>query len=176
MKKPSVTELISLLDKPALVKWANKMGLQGVNTEEYSKKTMAVGTSYHNQIEKFIKNGECFESRLIQDDFINFFNGAEILSCEENIETDYFIGRVDIRYKKDGLLYVCDFKLNKKKLYLENKLQLVAYRMATGADKLGIIAIPSFKLIPVDITDYNPYEQILINLSNIYRLKGEING
>lgn len=174
MKKPSVTELIKLLDKPALVKWANKMGLQGVNTDEYSKKVMQSGTDYHNQIEKFLKNGECFESQLVQDKCIEFFTGADILGVEENIETDYFIGRVDVRYKKDGLLYVCDFKLNKKKLYLENKLQLVAYRMATGADKIGIVAIPYFQMLPVEITDYTPYEQILINLSNIYRLKGEI--
>jgi len=31
MKKPSVTELLRILDKPALLNWANKQGLLGID-------------------------------------------------------------------------------------------------------------------------------------------------
>lgn len=44
MKKPSVTMLIDLLAKPALIDWANKQGLLGVDIKDLRKKAKSSGT------------------------------------------------------------------------------------------------------------------------------------
>ena len=55
--KPSVTELIGMLDKPGLLNWANKIGLDGIKLEDYRKKSMINGTSLHKQIEDYKTKG-----------------------------------------------------------------------------------------------------------------------
>jgi hypothetical protein len=172
--KPSVTELIKLLDKPALLKWANKIGLEGIKLEDYSKKVMQQGTSIHKQIELYIKYKIPFENKFHQESFDMYFKDKEILSYESIIETEWFKGRLDLKILFKGKTYVCDFKLNQKFVYFENKLQLAAYRFAENADGVGIISIPDFTFLPVIIKDFTPYEEILKSLSNIYTLKKQL--
>ena len=143
--KPSVTELIKLLDKPALLNWANKIGLEGIGLDEYRKKVMKDGTSIHKQIEMYVKDKTPFENNLHQLGFDNYFSNKKIVSIESNIETEWFKGRQDIRIEYKGKEYICDFKSNQKYIYFENKLQLVAYRMAENCDGLGIISFPPEK-------------------------------
>ena len=57
----SVTGLISMLDKPALMKWANKIGLQGIELSKYSKKSKSEGNDIHNKVECFLKYGVDFK-------------------------------------------------------------------------------------------------------------------
>jgi len=171
MKKPSVTNLIKLLDKPALLSWANRIGLQGTKLSEYRKNRMKFGTSVHKEIEQFLKYGICPENEFFHDTLLEFFSEIDVLGIEEKIETEYFQGRYDILLKKGDYTYVCDFKSNHKRNYFENYLQLSAYRMATGADKVAIISVPDMIWFELDIEDFKPYENILISLSNIYITK-----
>lgn len=172
--KPSVTELIGLLDKPALLKWANKIGLEGIALDSYRKKVMNQGTSLHKQIEDFILHNKPFIDNEYFIKFQEFMNDKQIISVETNVENDYFRGRYDIKLKYNGLIYICDFKSNHKAVYFENKLQLVSYKMADNCDEIAIISIPDFKFMAVEISDFEPYEQIIINLFNIYSLKKQI--
>jgi hypothetical protein len=169
--KPSVTKLIDILNKPALMQWANKIGLNGINLDDFRRKKMLEGFNLHEQIDRFVKTGECFKSQKDENAFLDFVKDKKIISTEVNIETEYFIGRYDIKLKYNDLIYLCDFKKDHKKIYFENKLQLVAYRMAEYCDRIAIISIPDFKIIPISIVDYKPYEDILINLSNIYNIR-----
>lgn len=169
--KPSVSKLIGLLDKPSLLKWANKIGLEGINIDDYRKKSMSSGLSYHKQIENFLTKNIPFESEEIQQKCVNFFADKKIICVEKQIENEYFLGRLDIKIEYNGLTYICDFKSNQKNIYFENKLQLISYKMVEKSDKIAIISIPDFTFLPIEIIDYSPYEQILINLSNIYQLK-----
>ena len=98
----------------------------------------------------------------------------KIIEIEKSIETDYFVGRLDVKIEYNGKIFICDFKSNQKNIYFENKLQLVAYSMAEQCDGLGIISVPDFTFIPVIINDKTPYQHILINLSNIFKLKKQI--
>lgn len=173
--KPHVTKLLDLLNKPALMKWANKIGLQGIELDSYRKKVMNNGTSLHSQIEKYQIDKTPFLDSEIQRKYIEFMKDKRILFFETPIETEYFTGRLDIMFEWNGLFYMCDFKTNHTKMYLENKLQLIAYRMAKKCDKIACISIPDFTLIESDIKDYRPYEEILISLSKIYNLKTLIN-
>jgi len=172
--KPSVTELIGMLDKPALMKWANKIGLEGIRLDEYRKKVMNSGTSLHKQIEDYFLHQKPFIDAEYFRKFQEFMKDKEIISIETKVETDYFNGRYDVKIKYNNLIYICDFKSNHKAVYFENKLQLVSYRMAEGCDKIAIISIPDFAFMQIDIEDFTPYEQIMINLSNIYTLKKQL--
>lgn len=180
MKKPSITNLIKLLDKPALLKWANKKGLEGVDISVYSKDIMKTGTILHNQIQAYIEDGVAFEDANTQLCFESFISDKEVLCCEKEIETDYFVGRLDFmfKFKDSGRKILVDFKTTSqganKKLYLENKLQLVAYGMAENSDGFAVVTLPDFSYIPLDITDRTPYEGIIKSLSNIYSLKKSI--
>lgn len=171
MKKPSVTELLSLLDKPALLGWANRQGLAGIDISRARPNWLAQGLSIHDQIENFIRKGEPFISSTDQESFKEFISDKEILALECNVETEYFVGRYDIRLKWKDKTYIMDFKKDKKKIYLEQKLQLVAYGMAEPCDAFAIVSVPTFTVMNIKIKDRKPYEEIIKSLSNIYTQK-----
>lgn len=174
MKKPSITELTGLLDKPALLKWANKIGLQGINIDDYKKQSTSNGTNLHKQIENYLLNGFKLDDEKIHEKCVKFFLDKNIISVEKWCENEYFLGRLDIKFEYNGETYIADFKTNCKGIYLEHKLQLSAYRMIEKSEKVAIISIPEFILIPIMDCDFNKCEQIMINLANIYNLKNEM--
>ena len=174
--KPSVTDLIKLLDKPALLNWANKQGLLGIDISKERTKWLNKGTSIHSQIENFIRKGEPFISEVDQSYFKCFIFDKEILGLENNIETEWFTGRYDIKVKWRDKIYLMDFKNNAKRIYFENKLQLVAYSMAEKCDSMAIVSVPSFSVMNFSVQDRKPYEEILKCLSKIHTLKLEIDG
>jgi hypothetical protein len=176
MKKPSVTELISLLDKPALLNWANKIGLEGIKLEDYRKRSLQNGTSIHKQIEDFINNNHPFENKEHENNFKRYFNNKEILEIEKPIETDLFVGRLDVKFKYNNKVYICDFKTNQKNVYFENILQLCSYWMAEKCDGVGIISVPDFRFIHVSVENFNEYEKIIKSLNTIYTLKQKLYG
>lgn len=174
MKKPSVTTLIGLLDKPALLSWANKQGLAGIDISQKRKEWLNDGISIHSQIENFVKNGEPFYNSDHEKSFKNFISDKKILGYEFDIETDWFVGRCDMKLEWNKKVYLIDFKNKSKGVYFENKLQLVAYGMAEKCDSFSIVSVPEFKMMNFTIKDRTPYEEILKSLSNIYKQKNII--
>jgi hypothetical protein len=168
--KPSVSQLLDLLNKPALLNWANKIGLEGVKLSDYRKQSTAKGTSLHNQVELFLLHKTPFKDKEVQKCFEKFISDKEVIAIEKDIETDSFVGRYDIKLKFNSEVYICDFK-SSDGIYFENKLQLIAYKVADGADKLAIIQLPIFEMKVLDISNYEPYENILECLSIIYNNK-----
>jgi len=55
---PGVTTILGILNKPALIKWANKMGLQGIDTTNYVNEKADIGTCCHEMIECDLKELE----------------------------------------------------------------------------------------------------------------------
>ena len=47
---PGVTTITGMLDKPGLVKWANNLGLQGIDSAEHVKNLARIGTLAHLMI------------------------------------------------------------------------------------------------------------------------------
>lgn len=173
MKKPSISELIKLLDKPALLNWANKQGLKGIDISKSTSKKE--GTSIHQQIERYIRHEVPFEETHNQLYFDKLFSDKKIIHNELEVETDYFKGRLDLCYSKNDVIYISDFKLNRNQVYFEDKLQLVAYSMAVKCSKFSIISVPDFKEIDVDVPDIDRYINIIKSLSDIYTNKQLIN-
>jgi hypothetical protein len=170
-KKPHVTELLELLNKPALMNWSNKIGLQGITLADFRKEALRKGSSIHRQIECYVLDKIPFEKEENQLRFIEFMQDKKILEIEKVIETEWFTGRCDCIIEFNGKTYLCDFK-SQDGVYFENILQLVAYRMAIKTDHIAVIGVPKFKFRPIySIQDYTPYEEILKALSHIYNLK-----
>jgi hypothetical protein len=173
MKKPSVSNLISLLDKPALLHWANNLGLKGKKLSDERKKWLSRGTSIHSQINNFITNGVRLDSEEDQNSLNRFLKDKEVIDSEVSIETEYFVGRYDIRFRYNDRVAIGDFK-NGGGTYFETKLQLVAYSMAVNCDDLFVINTPKFLIEETHIKNRGPFVEILKSLSKIYYLKQEI--
>jgi hypothetical protein len=171
---PSVTQLLSLLDKPALLNWANRIGLEGVSIEEHRSRSKSVGRSFHEQVENRIKHGTEIDDPVLKANFDAFFAGSEITECEKVVSCEHWQGRFDVKFSRNGVNYLCDFKSNASGVYFENKLQLVAYSEIEKVDEIGIISLPDFKYFQVRIKDRKPYVEILLALSHIHRCKSQI--
>ena len=174
VKKPSVTELTALLNKPALINWANKRGLKGIDITKKRSQWLDYGVSIHSQIENYIKEGTNFLKIEDQNRFNHFVEGKEIIESEKTIKTEWFTGKYDLLFKQHGQKFLIDFKTNQKNIYLENILQLVGYSMAEKCDLLAIVSVPEFRLIDVEVKNREPYENILKALSSIYYCKKDI--
>lgn len=172
MKKPSISELLDLLNKPALLYWANKIGLEGVRLSDYYKKSKGAGLSIHAQIKRFVEDGMPFENATHQENYLRFIADKAVIDLEQAIETTHFTGRYDVRIKMQDSVYICDFK-SSSGLYFENKLQLAAYRMAFPECKVAVVEVPSFTLKPVEIEDFTELEGMIKCLAYIYKHKGK---
>lgn len=174
MKKPSVTQLLDLLAKPALIGWANRQGLAGIDIEVSRKKSLENGSSIHSQIESYCKGEGDFIEERDRNRFCDFMQDKKLIAIEKQIETEWFIGRYDAMFETNGKPIIVDYKSGfTGKIYLENKLQLIAYTMAEPA-QMAIVGVPQFFISPVIINDRTPYENLLKSLSNIYYAKKEI--
>jgi len=49
---PGVTTVIGILNKPALVKWANDLGLRGIDSASYVDETARIGTLAHEMVQE----------------------------------------------------------------------------------------------------------------------------
>jgi hypothetical protein len=168
----AVTKLIDLLDKPAIVGWANKLGLNGVDLKNYYKEVQNDGNKNHNEIELYLKDGIKFTGYQLLEDKLKDF---EVIGVEETIKNDFLIGRIDLilKHKKTNLIYVCDFKRNKN-IYLKTKLQLSCYKEMLEADKIAYINTDTFDVIEIKIITSKYYE-IVKRLYQIHLLLINLN-
>lgn len=168
----AVTKLIDLLDKPALVGWANKLGLKGVDLKNYYKEVQNDGNKNHNEIELYLKDGIKFTGYQLLEDKLKDF---EVIGVEETIKNDFLIGRIDLilKHKKSNFIYVCDFKRNKN-IYLKTKLQLSCYKEMLEADKIAYINTDTFDVIEIKIVTLKYYE-IVKRLYQIHLLLINLN-
>jgi hypothetical protein len=138
---PGVTTVLGVLNKPALISWANNLGLAGINVREYVDILATVGKIGHDMIcchnkgVKFEANGEradlidkaenCFLSYLAWEKQ----HKVEPILCEAALVSEKygFGGTVDMFAKVDGILTVVDYKTGKA-IYPEHVYQVAAYR------------------------------------------------
>ena len=52
---PGVTTVLGVLNKPALVPWANKLGLQGIEVGKFVDDKAAIGTLAHQMIADYLR-------------------------------------------------------------------------------------------------------------------------
>lgn len=194
---PGVTTVCGLLAKPQLIKWANNLGLQGIDSNKYVDAAANVGTLIHYLVECHIK-GETPEldsySKEDLDLATNGFNKflewekehkVEYIASELSLVSDKnkFGGTIDCLAKVDGVLTLIDFKSGSG-IYKEYYIQTSAYKelakeLGHKVKKIMILNIgrnenETFKTETIDIKTANKYYKIFKSLLTIYFIKKEL--
>jgi hypothetical protein len=137
---PGVTTVIGVLDKPALVGWANRLGLQGIDSNKYRDESASIGTLAHYLIvcelaeqEPDLNNFTPEQVRRAEWSLKSFHNWRqrhtlEPVLVEKALVSDEhrFGGMVDFFGIVDGKPTLLDFKTSKA-IYAEHKIQVSAY-------------------------------------------------
>ncbi len=194
-KVPGVTTVLSVLNKPALVKWANNLGLQGIDSNKFRDKMADIGTLAHLMILNYFKDIEGDYSEYSKDDIdkaenclISFYswvkeNKVEPIDIEIPLISKRFGygGTIDLYCKLNGIATLVDFKTSKA-IYEEMFIQVAAYwqilveskRHITQARILRIGRDESEGFEDHNITDIDLYWQIFYHALNIYQIKNKI--
>ena len=135
---PSVTQILSVVAKPYLIPWANKLGLEGIKLSEYNEGITGIGTLVHRKIEAYL-NGEFMddsgypeEIRKQSDTVFNKFlrweseNVVELMASEIPMSWDMYGGTLDAVITLNGVVTLIDWKTSKE-IYPEYFSQLCAY-------------------------------------------------
>lgn len=190
---PSVTTVLKILAKPALVKWANIMGFKRKWVDDILEEKSEIGTRVHYIIEAYIKNrylvwvdGKAIDKPLIKlylDQFLRWYNkhDVEMIFMEESMTCEFYGGTIDFYGVIDGKKTVLDFKTSKD-IYSSMFLQLSAYvymieKHGLEVDQVAILAVNSnkfkYKVLPREQLDR--YIETFILLSKTFNLWYSIN-
>ena len=140
---PGVTTILGVLNKPALVKWANNLGLQGIDSSAYVDETAKIGKLAHEMVQEYLGGPEWDRSTynagqidLAENAVLSFYewerrnvSSFKTTFIEEQFvsETNRYGGTVDWYGELNGQLWLIDFKTCKT-LYPEHTYQTAAYR------------------------------------------------
>jgi len=139
---PGTTTITGLLDKPALVGWANDLGLQGINSRDYVDSMAGVGTLAHamcvamltGDLTEDLDEYAPIEVRLARNSAAKFqvwldeHEFKPILIEQPLVSEEHrFGGTVDMYGMLDGMYALVDLKTGKA-IYPEMVYQLAAYR------------------------------------------------
>ncbi len=192
-----VTTVCGLLAKPQLIKWANNLGLQGIDSSKYTDEAATIGTLIHYLVECHIKGEIADVSNYSKEDqeladvgFNKFLewekqHNVEYLASELQLVSDKkrYGGTIDCIAKVDGVLTLIDFKSGSG-IYKEYYVQTSAYRELAKEKGYKIKQImilnigrnenETFKTETINLKLATKYNQIYKALLNIYYLKKEI--
>ena len=140
-KVPGVTTVLNILNKPALVIWANRLGLQGIDSSKYRDEMADIGTLAHQMIVDYFKGektdtGDYSQTQidLAENCLLSFWEWEKghkievILAETPLVSQEYgFGGTIDCFCKLDGQPTLLDFKTGKA-IYPEFFYQLAAYK------------------------------------------------
>lgn len=139
---PGTTTITGLLDKPALVGWANNLGLQGISSHDYVDSMAGVGTLAHamcvamltGDLTEDLDEYAPIEVRLARNSAAKFqvwldeHEFKPILIEQPLVSEEHrFGGTVDMYGMLDGMYALVDLKTGKA-IYPEMVYQLAAYR------------------------------------------------
>lgn len=134
---PGVTTILGVLAKPALISWANKMGLQGIDTTKYVNQAADAGTAAHAMIECHLKGIEFDRDQyskeildLAENGFIKYLDWEShhtITNIQSEMilisEAYHYGGTIDMYCDLDGVPTLVDFKTNATGIFDEMKHQ-----------------------------------------------------
>ncbi len=145
---PGVTTILGVLNKPYLVKWANNLGLEGIDSSKYVDHLARIGTLAHHMVECDLKGETPDTSDYSQDEIskaenslISYYNWKErnsfvVIFSEARLVSEVYQygGTIDCLAKIysgplgcAGKYVLIDFKTSKA-IYDEHAFQLAAYR------------------------------------------------
>jgi len=192
---PGATTITGLLAKPYLIKWANDLGLEGIDSTKYRDEAASVGTLAHALVQSNI-TGEPVDTSafspidvdLAENAVISFLNWKKQhklkpIICEVPLvsESRRYGGTVDCYCELDGEPTLLDFKTGKA-IYDEYFVQLAAYRELLQEHghpvstcrilRIGRDETEGFEERTITHTDR--YFEVFTDLLDIYYIKREL--
>ena len=175
---PGVTTILGVMDKPALVKWANNLGLQGIDSTKYVDKLASVGSLAHYIIECYLKKEKVDysdytenEIKVAENSVLKFFqwlesNEFEVIASELQLVSDHYGygGTIDCICKLNGKTTLLDFKTCKG-CYPEHHTQAVAYKML--AIEHGYL-IDDIKILRIGRDEDEGFEEITVGKEKLH--------
>ena len=139
---PGVTTILGVMAKPALMYWANKIGLEGISVSKYVDILADAGTLAHSMIECYLKEIDVETDEYSKDNidmaenaFLKYLEWEKdhkyklILSEGKLVSDKYnFGGTIDSYFDTGEKKILIDFKTGKA-IYNEMETQVVAYKM-----------------------------------------------
>ena len=137
---PGATTITGLLNKPYLITWANRLGLEGIDSTKYRDEAAEIGTLAHAMIQAHIQ-GELLDTSTFSQAQIDQAENAVLsyfewerqhtvkpILVESPMVSDAcgYGGTIDLYCKLDGVPTLVDFKTGKA-IYDEYFVQLAAY-------------------------------------------------
>ncbi len=137
---PGVTTVLGVLNKPALVPWANRLGLEGIKVSEYVDHLASIGTLAHylilchlTQAKPELAEWTAEQVDRAENALISFFEwqkGHDLkpILCEAALvsEAHRYGGTIDCYGLLDGVPALIDFKTSGR-IYPEHLYQVAAY-------------------------------------------------
>jgi hypothetical protein len=194
---PGVTTILGVLNKPALVKWANNLGLQGIDSSKYVDAAARIGTLIHAMVESHITGeeldlndytpNEIGQAQVGFKKFIEWKQAREfklLLSEAPIVSEEYrYGGTVDCVAVVDGKVTLVDFKTGKG-IYDEMLCQVSAYNellkiREIQTDEIMILRIgrneeEGFETRTIRADDVQLYFEVFKNCLNIYETKKKL--
>ena len=192
---PGATTITGLLNKPQLVSWANRLGLEGIDSSKYTDEAAAVGTLAHALVQADL-TGEPVNLRLYSPQQVDLAENSvlswfewkkqhkiEVIFVEKQMVSDTmrYGGTLDCYCKLDGRPTLLDFKTGKA-IYEEYFVQLAAYaellrENGYPVEETRILRIGRDETEGFEerkVMDTRKWFQIFRNLLNVYYLKREL--
>ena len=139
---PGVTTVLSIINKPQLVKWANNLGLQGIDSATYVDATANIGTLAHEMIQEYLGGTPWDRGSYTPDEVgtaensvLSFFEWerqtghkmeTEAIELMLTSRTFLYGGTVDWYGRIDDKYWLIDIKTSKG-LWPEHTFQVSAY-------------------------------------------------
>jgi hypothetical protein len=192
---PGVTTVLGLLAKPALVPWANKLGLQGIDTNKYVDDKAAIGTLAHAMITDHLSGTKTDFSdysanqiNLSENSVLSFWEWEKAHRIEEVFfverplvsEIHRFGGTLDIYAKVNGQREIIDIKTGSgiwpEHVYQVATLKVLLEENGYPVDGTRIVNIPraedeSFLEKTVSEKENETGWQIFQHLLQVYQLR-----
>lgn len=183
---PSVTTILKLLNKPALVYWANYLGFKRRNVDDELNEKAEIGTQVHKIIDAYLNNEMYIfaQSRYINKtmivSFLNTFinwkkeNNFDLIFTEKSFVNNKYAGTVDCYGVLNGKKTIIDFKTSKD-FYLGMFLQLAAYTTLLEeneyeVEQVGILIVrqDKYKIKLISREELEEYVKVFKFLSELF--------
>lgn len=192
---PGTTTVLGVLNKPALVAWANRLGLEGIDSSKYTDAAARIGTLAHYFVQcdftgekpNLDEYGKT-EIDQAENALISFYEWkkAKVIEPIANelqlVSEQYrYGGTVDCYCKIDGDIWLLDFKTGRN-VYSEMLIQLAAYRQLLNENGYPVERAKILRIGRSEdegfeertITDFTNHWELFKHCLEIYRLQKKI--
>jgi len=197
IRVPGVTTVLGILAKPALIPWANRLGLQGIDSSKYVDEKADIGTCAHYLIECELKGvkpdlGD-FSPNAVSDaengylKWLEWTKGQDLKLIGSEIgvvsERYKYGGTVDVFATLNGINTLIDIKTSGSGIWPEMRHQVAAYAMALG--ETGLQQVDQVIIVRVGrsseegfqtevVGNLDKHFELFLHALAIYRLQKEL--